>query len=98
MPSILDFLSNRDKESPRMRGEDWLLYSGISVFETREQAEALRDRIQRHQGRDVYEVPLPPGFGFMIARTRRTPGHHTLWGRPRDLLMVTLDRAGVSCR
>jgi hypothetical protein len=75
-----------------MRGEYWLLHVGLSMFADAAQAEAIRDRFMQDQY--LAEVPLPGGFGFMLARTRRTAGHYTVWGKPEDLLSVTLDRGG----
>jgi hypothetical protein len=91
-PSVHDFLSSRDKHDPQKRGEYWFLYVGLSMFADAAQAEAIRDRFR--QGQHVAEIPLAPDRGFMLARTRRTPGHYTVWGRPEDLLEVALDHRG----
>jgi hypothetical protein len=91
-PKVHDFLSKRDKHDPQMRGEHWLLYVGLSMFADEAQAEAIRDRFRPHQ--HVAEVPLRGGRGFTLARTGKTPGHHTVWGRPEDLLAAALDYRG----
>jgi hypothetical protein len=91
-PSVHDFLSKRDKRDRQMHGESWFLYVGLSMFAESSQAEAIRDRFKRDQ--HVAEVPLHANHGFMLARTRRTPGHYTVWGRPDDLLQVALDHQG----
>lgn len=96
IPTVHDFLSNHDKHDPQRRGEYWLIYVGLSMFADRSQAEAVRDRFKRDQ--NVCEIRLIAGRGFMLARTRRTPGHYTVWGRPEDLLEVALDPEGYSGR
>lgn len=92
IPTAYDFLSMRDRRDPQRRGEDWLLYVGLSMFADRGQAEQVRDRFKA--GQHVVEVPLLAGRGFMLARTRRTAGHYTVWGRPEELLAVVLDTRG----
>ena len=91
-PKVHDFLSKRDKHDPQLRGEHWLLYIGLSMFADAAQAEAIRDRFRPHQ--HVAEVPLRKGRGFTLARTGKTPGHHTVWGGPEDLLAAALDYRG----
>lgn len=91
-PAITDFLSNWAKHRPQMRGEPWVLYNGLSMFEDEGQAAELRDRLMPRQ--HVSPVPLMPGLGFSLARTRRSPGHFTVWGRPEDLLMSALQAQG----
>ena len=91
-PAITDFLSNCAKHRPRMRGEPWVLYNGLSMFEDEGHASQLRDRLMPRQY--VSPVPLVAGLGFSLARTRRSPGHHTVWGRPEDLLMTALQAQG----
>jgi hypothetical protein len=91
-PSVHDFLSNRDKHDPQMPGEYWFIYVGLSMFETSTQAEAIRDRFR--QGQHVAAVPLYEDHGLMLARTRRTPGHYTVWGDPEVLLALALDYPG----
>lgn len=89
VPSVHDFLSSRDKHDPQRRGEYWFIYVGLSMFADQAQAAGIRDRF-RH-GQHVAGVPLPAGLGFMLARTRRTTGHFTVWGSPEDLLGVALE-------
>lgn len=91
-PEIIDFLSNYGKHRPQMRGELWVLYNGLSMFEDEGQATELRDRLMPRQY--VSPIPLVPGRGFSLARTRRSPGHYTVWGRPEDLLMSALQAQG----
>ena len=87
-----DFLSMRDRHDPQRRGEDWFLYVGLSMFADIAQAEQIRDRFKA--GQHVAEVPLVAGHGFMVAKTRRTTGNYTVWGKPDELLAVTLDNRG----
>jgi hypothetical protein len=91
-PAITDFLSNCAKHRPQMRGEPWVLYNGLSMFQDEGHAAQLRDRLMPRQ--NVSPVPLIAGLGFSLARTRRSPGHHTVWGRPEDLLMTALQAQG----
>jgi hypothetical protein len=91
-PKVHDFLSKRDKHDPQMRQEHWLLYVGLSMFAEEAQAEAIRDRFRPHQ--HVAEVHLRTKRGFSLARTGKTPGHHTVWGKPEDLLAAALDHRG----
>lgn len=91
-PAITDFLSNCAKHRPQMRGESWVVYSGLSMFEDEGQAAEIRDRFMPRQ--HVSPVPLTARRGFSLARTRRTPGHYTVWGRPEDLLMAVLQAQG----
>jgi hypothetical protein len=91
-PAINDFLSNWAKHRPQMRGEPWVLYNGLSMFEDEGQAAELRDQLMPRQ--HVSPVPLPPRLGFSLARTRRRPGHYIVWGRPEDLLMSALQAQG----
>jgi hypothetical protein len=88
-PKVHDFLSKRDKHDPQMSREHWLLYIGLSMFADQAQAEETRDRFKPDQ--HIAEVELRRGRGFTLARTFRTPGHHTVWGRPEDLLAAALD-------
>ncbi len=91
-PKVHDFLSKRDKHDPQLRGEHWLLYAGLSMFADVSQAEAIRDRFKPQQ--HVAEVLLRPGRGITLARTLKTTGHHTVWGKPEDLLSAALDYRG----
>jgi hypothetical protein len=88
-PSRSDFLSVAALGDPN-RGPA-ILTLGVSMFATREQAEQIRDRFRL--GQHVRALLLPSNRGFSIARTGRTPGHHTVWGTPEDLLAVTLGTA-----
>jgi hypothetical protein len=60
-----------------------ILSLGVSFYSTREQAEQIRDRFRR--GQHVVAVRQPGNRGIQIARTGRTPGHHTIWGKPDRL-------------
>lgn len=91
-PAIQDFLSNHDKHNRQMGREPWLLYNGLSMLADAGQAAEMRDRFRR--GQHVAEIVLNPGMGIMLARTLKTPGHHTVWGRPEDLLMLALEHQG----
>jgi hypothetical protein len=77
----------RDFEPPspalaELRGWPELHRAGLSHFLRPEQAE----RIRRSTVSRVAGVRLAAGSGIYIARTGRTPGHVTVWGRPVALL------------
>src|SRR4051812_47435540 len=88
VPEVTDFLSNRDRHRVAMRGETWLLYNGISMFSDPAVAEGIRDQYRPSQ--HVAEVPLTPGLGISLAKTRRNPTHYTVWGSPDVLLALAL--------
>jgi hypothetical protein len=77
----------RDFEPPtpalaERRGWPELHRAGLSHFLRPEQAE----RIRRSPVSRVAAVRLAAGSGVYVARTGRTPGHVTVWARPKTLL------------
>jgi hypothetical protein len=88
-PSLFDFFSFAKMGDPN-RGPA-ILAVGVSMYSTQSQAEAARDRFRR--GQFVVPVRLPHNGGFSVARTRRTPGHHTVWGTPEKLLAAARETA-----
>lgn len=88
-PSLFDFVSFARMGDPN-RGPA-ILAAGVSMYSTKSQAEATRDRFRR--GQFVVPVQLIRQEGFSLARTRRTPGHHTVWGTPEKLLAAARDTA-----
>jgi hypothetical protein len=77
----------RDFEPPTpaladRRGWPELHRAGLSHFLRPEQAE----RIRRNPVSRVAAVPLAAESGIYVARTGRTPGHVTVWARPKALL------------
>jgi hypothetical protein len=89
-PVTSDFLSMTALGDPN-RGPA-ILTLGVSMFSTRGQAARIRDRFRRDQ--HLVAVGLSVGRGFSLARTGKTPGHHTVWGEPDRLLAAALDSAG----
>ena len=81
-PALDDFLSLAALGDPN-RGPA-ILTLGVSVYATQQQAEQIRDRFRR--GQHVIGIQLPPNAGIHIARTGKTPGHHTIWATPDRLL------------
>jgi hypothetical protein len=83
-PARDDFLSFAALGDPH-RGPA-ILTLGVSVYATQTQAEQIRDRF-RH-GQHVVGIQLPANGGINIARTGKTPGHHTVWATPDQLLLA----------
>jgi len=71
--------------------------SDVADLNTRERT-LLRAAGGLTRGQRVAEVPLRADHGFMLARTRRTPGHYCVWARPEDLLEIALDHQGYPGR
>jgi hypothetical protein len=81
-PAVDDFLSFAALGDPN-RGPA-ILSLGVSVYSTRQQAEQIRDAFRR--GQHVVSIELSADLGIHLARTARTPGHHTVWGKPDRML------------
>ena len=67
-----------------------MLNDGISVFNTEQQARkkvlSLRE-LGINLGDYIARLDIPDGApGVRIERTLRTPGHHTIWADPDQLL------------
>jgi hypothetical protein len=91
-PAINDFLSFAPLGDPD-RGPT-ILSLGVSVYSTRQQAEQIRDEFRR--GQHVVAIELAANRGIHLARTGRTPGHHTIWGKPDRLLAAAVRTAVYS--
>lgn len=61
------------------------LATGLSVFATEAQAHR-QARAYPLLGSFVAEASIPAGAAVVWERTLRTPGHHTAWGSPAELL------------
>ena len=88
-PVVDDFLSFAALGDPH-RGPAILSF-GVSVYSVRQQAEQIRNRFRR--GQHVVAIQLPANRGIHLARTGRTPGHHTIWGSPDRLLAAVVGSA-----
>jgi hypothetical protein len=88
-PAVRDFLSFAALGDPD-RGPA-ILSLGVSVYSTRRQAQQIRDRFRR--GQHVVAIQLPVNGGIHLARTGRTPGHHTVWGKADRLLAAVVGSA-----
>jgi hypothetical protein len=87
-PTLVDFLSDvaRGRVRYPLTSEQHQLRSGLSVFNTEAQA---RRKAQDwpNLGRHIAAVEIPASSAIRFERTlRSSPGHHTLWGDPVDLL------------
>jgi hypothetical protein len=88
-PAVNDVLSFAALGDPD-RGPT-ILSLGVSVYSTEQQAEQIRDAFRR--GQHVVPIKLAPNSGMHLARTGRTPGHHTIWAKPDRLLSVVVRTA-----
>ena len=61
------------------------LWDGISMYDTEERARQKAQQLP-YLGRYLAKVEFPEGSGIRAERTLATPGHHTVWGHPADLL------------
>lgn len=78
---IEHYCSRAARRKPKYPDDkDAVLWAGISMFETQDQAlsRARRDPIV------VSKVILTRGLGFYVAKTLGD-GHHTVWGDPEGL-------------
>jgi hypothetical protein len=88
MPRLRDFTSFQALGRPLRRQTPELLrrWSGISVYETEEQARAMavwRPSI----GRFIAAVRIEEGAPIRVEQTGDpATGHYTLWGEPSELL------------
>jgi hypothetical protein len=60
------------------------LWEGISVYDTEERAGRMAQNRPRI-GAYIARLDIPPDAQIEAARTRPTPGHHTLWADPKSL-------------
>ncbi len=88
-PAADDFLSFAASGDPD-RGPA-ILSLGVSVYSTRQQAEQIRGAFRR--GQYVVAIELPANRGIHLARTGRTPGHHTVWCKPDRMLAAVVGSA-----
>lgn len=80
-PTLRDFQPPSPERAARL-GWPELLRAGLSHFLRPEQA----DRVRRSPVSLVVRLELASDHGIYVARTGRTPGHVTVWGRPEVLL------------
>ena len=86
-PTPDDFKSDKEL-GIAPRGDDPVarhVWDGISAFRTRAQAES-KVRAYPFLGSYIAELGIPDGAPIKYERTLTSRGHHTLWGRPSDLL------------
>lgn len=92
-PLLDDFTSNEAKGRvpPRsLTEEQRRQWSGLSVFERRDQAERLARR-RAGLGRFIAELRLPSDGSISCQRTNLgSPGHYTLWGDPALILQCVV--------
>ena len=86
-PLLDDFLSNQGRGIRPLDTKSLTLWvwTGISVYATSSQARRMARRYPRH-GTLMAVLEIEPGAPVQAERTLSTPGHHTLWGEPADLL------------
>jgi hypothetical protein len=86
-PTLMDFTSAKalGKARPTDDPEALRLADGLSVFRTEAQAHRHARRMPM-LGTHIAEVAIAASAPVHVERTLRTPGHHTLWGKPAFLL------------
>jgi hypothetical protein len=91
-PEREDFMSSaaRGDPAPDDDPQRAALHDGISTFATEQQArkKVLGMRERGHNlGDYIARLEIPDDApGVRIERTLRTPGHHTIWADPDELL------------
>ena len=96
-PTLADFLSAAAQGRPARRNdpETLRLWTGISVYETFEQA---RDKALDFPmlGHLIATLDIPEHTLIRAERTTSSRGHHTLWGEPADLLAHVVSIADLA--
>lgn len=62
------------------------LSTGISLFNTLQQARNQMFRLPQARRGFIAELHIPPDSPVVFERTGAQRGHHTLWGSPDDIL------------
>ena len=90
-PLLHDFRSHREKGIPlrRVTPDALRLWSGVSVYRTREQAAAL-SRALPHLGEYLVAIRIPLDGSIMFELDNRKNGHCTVWGDPDVLLRLVV--------
>lgn len=86
-PELIDFMSNAELGRPPRRAttEVLRLWSGISVYETEQQAREKAIEFSR-LGSYLARLAIPANSSMRIERTTRSEGHHTIWAPAEALL------------
>lgn len=88
-----DVPTDYDFQSSRARGRavadsasdlEIALWAGVSVYDTDERARK-KARGLPQLGSHIAHLELPDGPAIPVARTTRSPGHHTIWGSRADM-------------
>lgn len=86
-PRLEDFLSNQARgiTPPDTKSLTLWVWTCISVYATSAQAHRMARRYPRH-GTLMAVLEIEPEAPVQVERTLSTPGHHTIWGDPTELL------------
>jgi len=86
-PTLADFFSDEARGKPKPTAADKAsLHQGLSVYATLAQARR-KARGVTVLGRFVAQLEIPDETLVRAERTfSRSPGHHTLWAEPAELL------------
>jgi hypothetical protein len=82
-PTSEDFASNKAKGKPRRDIESEEVWSGISVYDTKERCR--KKAAQFGLGTHIAELTIPADAPIQRGAIGRG-GHCTLWGEPEDFL------------
>ena len=90
-PTIADFTSNAQRGLPPPQDPTLArLWDGLSSYNTA--AQARRNARKRPTlGRYIAELRVPDVESVRVERTLNSPGHHTIWGDPADLLALVVN-------
>jgi hypothetical protein len=89
-PTLVDFTSGMERGaleplSPSHRA----VWDGLSVFSTLNQARRKR-RVSPKLGAFIAVLRVPTDGSIRFARTLGGDGHHTIWGKPAELLSLVV--------
>lgn len=96
-PTVQDMLSHQalGKIPPQPGPETQRLVTGISVYNTEQQARRKAFGIPWRGNAFIAELRLPENGSIRIERTLKSPGLHTIWGNPHDILDSVSRVSGV---
>lgn len=86
--AVQDMLSHQDLgKIPGETDPDTLrLFSGISLYNTEQQARRTARGLPWHGNAFIAELKIPLDAPVEIEKTTTSRGHHTLWGDPHVML------------
>lgn len=96
-PTVRDMKSHAalGKIPPQPDPATQRLMTGISVYNTEQQARRKASGIPWREEAFIAELRLPDNGSIRIERTLKSSGHYTIWGNPRDILDCVSPVSGV---